>query len=714
MATLKVNNNIHLPSLNERFVNRELSWLSFNERVMQQAYDTSRPLLERIQFLSISGNNLDEFFMVRVAGLIDLTRHNMPSLSENGLTPSEQIVQIREKANTLMVSQQDCWSQLKQELENEKIFVIDQIYNLSKNDKLWLMDYFMSEIFPVLTPIASDPAHPFPLLPNLALAMILRIEQGKDKNEQITIISMPLQLKRFVKLPGNKIRYIAIEQILELFQHTLFPDSKIIDSGIIRVTRDSELEISDESEDLVNHFERIVKQRRKGRCIRLQVSRNLPESFLDIIKDELGIKEDSVFRAEKILGLAGLNELKEINKPNLKFKPYNARFPERITEFDGNCFDAIKQKDIIVHHPYESFDVVLRFIQQAAIDPNVIAIKQTLYRTNDDSEVVRALINAAEEGKSVTAVVEIKARFDEEANIRWARDLERAGVHVVYGIRGLKAHAKISMVVRRGDDNKLETFVHYGTGNYHPLNAKVYSDLSFFTCDKELGHDASLVFNYLTGYAVPDYFKKISMSPFTVRSSLIELIDNEIQNSLNGLPSGIWIKINSLVDPELIDKLYEASNRGVNIELVVRGICVLRPGVPGLSENIRVRSIIGRFLEHSRIFCFANGENLPSAKAKVFIASADWMQRNLNARIETMIPITNPTVHEQVLGQIMWANLADNTNSWILQSDDTYIRNKNNEKSFSAHEYFINNPSLSGRGTALKSKNFGYLKVPGL
>ena len=714
MATLKVDKITFLPSKKARFINRELSWLSFNERVMCQAYDLTHPLLERVKFLSISGNNLDEFFMVRVAGLIDLARHNVVSLSENGLTPAEQIDLIREQSNSLMNAQQECWIKLKHELENEKIFVVDKADKLSLQDRSWLKDYFISEIFPVLTPITSDPTHPFPLLPNLALAMILRTQQSKFKKKQITIIDIPTQLKRFVRLPGNKIRYIAIEQILELFQNTLFPNSNIIDSGMIRVTRDSEVEISDESEDLINHFERQVKQRRKGRCIHIQVSQNLPESLLDLIKLELGIGEESVFRAESLLGIVRLGELKEINKPNLKFKPYNARFPERITESEGNCFDAIKQKDIVIHHPYESFDVVLGFIEQAAADPNVIAIKQTLYRTNDESEVVEALIHAAKEGKSVTAVVEIKARFDEEANIRWARNLERAGVHVVYGLPGFKAHAKISMVVRYGENNKLETYVHYGTGNYHPLNAKVYSDLSFFTCDKDLCHDATLVFNYLTGYAIPDQFEKISMAPLTIRSSLIELIDNEITNANNGKSSGIWIKVNALVDPELIDKLYEASQQGVPVELIVRGICVLKPGVPGLSDNIRVRSIIGRFLEHSRIYCFANRQKLPSHEAKVFIASADWMQRNLNARIEIMIPITNPTVHEQILGQIMWANLADNANSWILQPDNTYIKNINEETRFSAHEYFIDNPSLSGRGKALKSKKSRYIPVPGL
>jgi polyphosphate kinase len=697
---------IELQAPEQRYFNRELSWLAFNRRVLEEASNPHHPLLERLRFLSISASNLDEFFMVRVAGLKAHQALGVEERSADGMTTLQQLTAIEEEADRLVASQEEVWLGLRERLASEGVIVVGQ-EPLDEKSEAWLDQYFREQIFPLLTPQAIDPAHPFPFIPNRGFSLIFELKRGKMHIREL--IMLPAGVPRFIRIPGHKSRYIALETLIRRKTDYLFPKYDLVHGGAFRVLRDSDIEVEEEAEDLVRYFRTAIKRRRRGRVVRLEIEQDMPDVLVRFVKEGLDAA-NAIISESGSVGMPDLSAIVEEDRPELKFPPFDPRFPERIREHGGDCFAAIREKDILVHHPYESFEVVVEFVRQAAADPDVVAIKQTLYRAGKQSAIMRALIDAAEAGKSVTAVIELKARFDEEQNLYWANALERAGVQVVYGFVDWKTHAKVSMVVRR-EPKGFRTYCHFGTGNYHPVTARIYTDVSYFTADPRLGRDVAKMFNYITGYLEPKNLRQLVLSPHGLRADLLKHIDAEIASAKAGKPSGVWAKLNSLVDPVIIDKLYEASQAGVSVDLIVRGICCLRPGVPGMSENIFVKSIVGRFLEHARMWSFANGHELPHPQSRVFISSADWMPRNFDRRIEYMLPIENPTVHAQLLDQVMVANLIDNQQSWRLLPDGRYERlQAKASDAFNLHEYFMSNPSLSGRGQALKKGR----KVPKL
>lgn len=691
----------------DRLFNREVSDLLFIERVMEESANLNHPLFERVRFLAIAADVLEQFYAVRVAKLRRSAARKDGYVTPDGLTPAQQLMIVTNKANDLMQTQESAWLELQQELSTHEITFLSK-EELDETDLDWMERYFRSHFLHVLTPFTIDEEHPFPFIQSGGLCAILELEGG------YILLPLPANLRRFVKLEGEGHRFVSAEMLIELFWQDLLPEEELRNFGVFQILRDNDLAREERSDDLRSIVESGLRSRHKANVIRLKVSAGMSEAARKFVTEQLGLlshqeiaflesRNEPITSSEFIMsaGLVGLSDVSEIlddlgaQYPGFVFPPFKARYPRPLQRFENDCFSAIQNQDILAHWPYESFDSVVRFLDQAAKDPQVIAIKQTLYRTNNESPIVEALITAAQAGKTVLAVVELEARDNEQSNIEIAKQMEAAGVQIVYGIIGLKIHCKASLVVRMEDDEAV-TYTHLGTGNYHPRNARTYTDISFFTRDPVIGYDTHLVFNYLTSEKVQPP-QKLAVAPFFLREKLFELVDAEIANARAGKPAHICIKVNSLTDPRMIDRFYEASEAGVEIDLIVRRHCCLRPGVPGLSSRIRVKSIVGRFLEHSRIYMFANGAPLGADAAHVYFGSADLMERNLDERAEILVPVEKPQVRRLIVNGIMNANLKDSRQSWLLDGDNNYSRDSA-DADFCAQTFFMEqeDPTILG------------------
>jgi polyphosphate kinase len=683
------------------FFNRELSLLEFHKRVLEEGMDESNPLLERLKFLSIFSSNLDEFFMIRVSGLKEELEENVTELSPDGMTPGEQLHEIRRRVSPMVEKQTRCLrDEIIPELAAAGIHVVGHD-TLRPEEQKALRTYFMEKVFPILTPFAVDQSHPFPYISPLSLNLGLMVEapQGHSPADpkhrhvpRFVRIKVPSLVPRLVPVGKLGTQFVLLEELIEANRDSLFPGMITGDCHRFRVTRDADIEIrEDEAEDLLRVIQQELRQRRFGSPVRLEVSSGMPEEMTAYLADSLGLAAEDVYAIDGPLKLQDIDSLYDLNRPDLKEEPFCAALPEWSRK--RSIFDVLKERDVLLHHPFDSYDSVTNFINDAVEDPDVVAIKICLYRTGPESPIPPALIRAAEKGKQVTALIELKARFDEEHNIEWARKLDEAGVHVVYGVLGLKTHGKLTLVVRREGDS-LKRYMHIASGNYNPTTSCTYTDVGLFTADDEIGADASELFNYLTGCSRQMEYRKLLVAPVNLREKMSALIDREISHSQAGVPASIVAKINRLADKQMIEKLYEASQAGVKIDLIVRGICMLRPGVTGLSENITVRNIIGRFLEHSRVFYFANGGD-----EEVYIGSADWMSRNLKHRIEVVTPVSDPALKHYLKDEVLTAYLRDNVKARELQSDGSYlpVPRAPGEREFSSQPFFIEHETAVGR-----------------
>ena len=677
------------------FFDRELSWLSFNERVLSQYLRPDFPLGEKLRFIAISANNLDEFFMVRIAGLRQLKKRGYLTIPGSDQKLDELLARVIDRSAKLRLQQQAAFNCILSQLG--KVCEITDIKNLNKQELHWLNNQFSESILPLLSPTTLDPIHPFPFIQNKGKGLLLELLTQKDELIR-AVIRLPDSCPRFIRISGASLRFVKVEDAITKFVNLIFPKYKIKKAGMFRVLRDSEMQIDDEASDLLSQFESSLKRRRRGEIVSLVISDNFSKATLNFLKREMRADTSAIYQISGFVGLQDVDEILRHLPQKLLFKKWNARLPRRIIDFNQDIFAAIKQKDLLVHHPFEEFGVVIKLLEQAANDPDVLAIRQTLYRTTSGSPIAKALIKAAENGIAVTAVIELKARFDEENNIKLARELEKAGAQVTYGLGQLKVHSKLSLIMRE-EDKKIVSYVHCGTGNYHPTNSETYTDFSFFTCEKSICEDVRLIFNFLTSYIQPDNLVRSKISPNSSHQWFLDCLDNEIRNAKAGKPAFFLGKANALQEKTIIEKLYDASNAGVEITLFVRGICGLRPGVIGMSENIKVFSIIGRFLEHGRFYVFGNGDAMGSKQNELFLSSADLMHRNFFNRIEVFLPILNTTLRKQFFEQIIPALISDNVNRWELKDDGRYIPNVPKTKNFSSQDFFMKTISLSGQGS---------------